>query len=86
VDCRTRFLLWKPEVGVALGRRCPKTATTVRFGLVLVAQLSNWDTLTCLCFSPAENGRIVDALGKADLRDSILRQPTLATDSISTRQ
>ena len=47
MDCRTRFLPWKPEVGVALGRRCPKTATTGRFGLALVAQLSNWDTLTC---------------------------------------
>lgn len=69
------FLLWKLGVGVVLGRRFLKTATTVRFGLVLVAQSSSWDSLTCLCFSPAENGRIADGLGKAGLRDSILRQP-----------
>lgn len=73
-DCKMLILTRTPEVGVVLGRRCLNRATTARFGLVLVAQSSNWDTLTCLYFLPAENGRIVDDLGKAGLRDAILRQ------------
>jgi hypothetical protein len=47
VDYKKRFLLRKPEVDVVLGRRCPETATTVRFGLGLAAQSSNWDILSC---------------------------------------
>jgi hypothetical protein len=40
-DCKMLILPRTPEVGVVLGHRCLKRATTARFGLVVVAQSNN---------------------------------------------